>query len=423
MRVTGLVLLGLILAAAGEASAAPRFKHRFYVAPDEIRALDTRTLAEMLVRRLHRECDLAGASGAEGRPVGDDSEIVMMVPPETISSISKHGFLNQHETLTTQGVYTIPARFEAEQELAMLRLPYSHKAKELLPKYALLIARRPDFRTFSLPTRYGSVAVVFKKEVMKRTTWTYADSSDFHFQAGRFNIGGAANPVLTHTGLYRRKPGDTNKCGNYCEAQIWGTLAFEDVDYLMIRDTEPVPASLLETGLRVYRYSLPVASSASAPYVRGELVTSGVGEKKAPAAPSLAVKNHLTDGERASMGDAELAAGGLSASVVGELGARPKSAVVVRELTKAAGAEDPWIRSLALYGLSELPWTDFRSHLLQGLQDADPLVNSQAIALAAEHLDDAEVAGLLSGLRRRSVRELLATSDWLDRLVNTGFCQ
>lgn len=421
MRVPRLVLLGLILATAGEASAAPRLKHRFYVAPDEIRALDTRTLAEMLVRRLHRECDLAGASGAEGRPVGDDSEIVMMVPPETISSISKHGFLNQHETLTTQGVYTIPARFEAEQELAMLRLPYSHKAKELLPKYALLIAHRPDFRTFSLPTRYGSVAVVYKKEVMKRATWTYADSSDFHFQAGRFNIGGVANPVLTHTGLYRKKPGDTNKCGNYCEAQIWGKLTFEDVDYLMIRDTEPVSASLLESGLRVYRYSLPAASSA--PYIRGERVTSGVGEKKLSAASSLAVKNHLTDGERASMGDAELAAGGLSASIVGELGARPKSAVVVGELTKAAGAEDPWIRSLALYGLSELPWTDFRPHLLQGLQDADPLVNSQAIALSAEHLDDAEVAGLLSGLRRRSVPELLATSDWLDRLTKPHICE
>lgn len=421
MRVPGFVLLGLILTAAGESRAAPQLKHRFHVAPDEIRALDTRTLGEMLVQRLHRECDLAGSPAAEGSPVGDDSEIVMMVPSETVASIVTHGFLNQHETLTTQGVYTIPARFEAEQELAMIRLPYSHKAKELLPKYALLIARRPDFGVFPLPTRYGSVAVVFKKKVMKRATWTYADSSDFHFQAGRFNIGGVANPVLTHTRLYRRKPGDTNKCGNYCEAQIWGKLTFEDVDYLMIRDTEPIPASLLESGLRVYRYSSPV--NASAPYVRGELVTSGADGMEPPVGPSLAVKNHLSDGERASLGDAELAAGGLSASVVGELGARPKNAAVVQELMNAAGAAEPWIRSLALYGLSELPWSEFRPHLLQGLKDANPLVNSQAIALSAEHQDDAEVSSLLGGLRRRSVQELLATSDWLDRLAKPRICE
>lgn len=421
MRVPGLVLLGVILTAAGESSAAPRLKHRFYVAPDEIRALDTRALGEMLVQRLHRECDLAGPSVVEGGPVGEDSELVMMVPSETVASISKHGFLNQHQTLTTQGVYTIPARFEAEQQLAMIRLPYSHKAKELLPKYALLVVRRPDFGVFPLPTRYGSVAVVFKKKVMKRTTWTYADSSDFHFQAGRFNIGGVANPVLTHTGLYRRKPGDKNKCGNYCEAQIWGKLTFEDVDYLMVRDTEPVPAALLESGLPIYRYSSPADASAS--YARGKLVNPGAVEKKAPVVPSLAVKNHLTDGARASRRDAELAADGPSASVLGELGARPKSAVVVRELTKAVGAEDPWMRSLALYGLSELSWEEFRPRLLQGLKDPDPLVNSQAIALASEHQDDPEVTGFLSGLRRRSVRDLLATSDWLDRLTKPGFCE
>lgn len=421
MRVPGLVILCLFMAAAGESSAAPRFKHRFHVAPDEIRTLDTRTLAEMIVQRVHRECDLAGPPAAEGGPVGDDSEIVMMVSPETVTSISKHGFLNQHQTLTTQGVYTIPARFEAEQQLAMIRLPYSHKAKELLPKYALLVVRRPDFGVFPLPTRYGSVAVVFKKKVMKRTTWTYADSSDFHFQAGRFNIGGVANPVLTHTGLYRRKPGDKNKCGNYCEAQIWGKLTFEDVDYLMLRDTEPVPAALLESGLPIYRYSSPADASAS--YARGKLVNPGAVEKKAPAVPSLAVKNHLTDGARASRRDAELAADGPSASVLGELGARPKSAVVVRELTKAVGAEDPWMRSLALYGLSELSWEEFRPRLLQGLKDPDPLVNSQAIALASEHQDDPEVTGFLSGLRRRSVRDLLATSDWLDRLTKPHICE
>lgn len=420
MKGSVLIVVGLIWAA--EACAASQLKHRFYVAPDEIRALDTRTLAELLVQRLHRECDLAGSSGVIGSPVGDDSEIVMMVPPETVPFISRHGFLNQHQTLTTQGVYAIPARFEAEQELAMIRLPYSHKAKELLPKYALLIARRPDFGEFPLPTRYGSVAVVFKKEVMKRATWTYADSSDFHFQAGRFNIGGVDNPVLTHTGLYRRKPGDSNKCGNYCEALIWGKLTLEDVDFLMIRDTEPVTAAMLESGLKIYRYSSP--AGAPSHYVRGVIVSSGAVKRGSETTPSLAVKNYLLDAERAATSDAEIAAKGpLSPPEVGELGARPKSAIVVRELTQAMKSKDPWTRSLALYGLGELPWEEFRPHLLSGLKDPSPIVNTEAIAFAAEHQYDAEVSRLLGELKHRSARELLQTSDWLDRMHKPRICE
>lgn len=422
MKVSFLIVVGLIWAAADDSRAAPQLNHRFYVAPEEIRALDTRTLAEMLVQRLHRECDLAGATGVDGRSVGDDSEIIMMIHPQLLDSIVRYGFLNQHETLTTQGAYTIPARFAAEQELAMARLPYSHKAKELLPKYALLVADRPDFGAFPLPTRYGAVAVVFKKAVMKRATWTYADSSDLHFQAGRFNIGGVANPVLTHTGLYRRKPGDSNKCGNYCEAQIWGKLTIEDVDHIMIRETEPVTASMLESGLKIYRYSSP--AGAPSHYARGALLSSGTAKRASETTASLAVKNHLLDAERASTSDAEIAAKGpLSPPEVGELGARPKSAIVVRELTQAMKSKDPWTRSLALYGLGELPWEEFRPHLLAGLKDPSPIVNTEAIAFAAEHQYDAEVSRLLGELKHRSARELLQTSDWLDRIHKPRTCE
>jgi hypothetical protein len=444
MRAAPVALLVLFLAAppssSGETRPAAALKHRFYISPEEIRAMDTRTLAELLVRRAHEECDLAGAPASTEKPVGDDSEIIMMIPPHVIDSVAKYGFLNQHATLTSQGVYLIPARFAAEQELAMARLPYSHKGKELLPKYALLLAKRPDFGSFPLPTRYGSVAVVFKKDVMKRATWTYADSSDFHFQAGRFRRGGAANPVLTHTGLYRRKPEDKNKCGNYCEAQIWGELTFEDVDYVMIRDTEPASPSLLDSGLRLYRYTSPIGAKTS--YVRGELLSPGMSgkvhapialgraalEKETAAASSSAVKNHLQDHEHALMGDEELvgeitaAAPPAQQRLIGELAVRPKSAVVVQELKKALNSSDALIRSLALYGLSELSWEDFRPHLLEGLKDPSSYVNTQAIAFAAEHQGDEEIGRLLKDLKKRSPRELLETEDWLDRLSNIHFC-
>jgi len=411
-RIVALALLPLAMGA----QAAPRLEHRLWISPGELRTMDTRTLAELLVRRIHEECDLAGAAQPEGKPVGDDAELVMMIPQRVIGSIAKYGFLNQHAARLSGGVYTLSARFAAERELAMSRLPYSHKGKELLPKYALLLAKRDDFGAFPLPTRYGPVAIVFKEEVKKRATWTYADSSDFHFKAGRFSRGGADNPVLTRTALYRRKPEDKNRCGHYCEAQIWGKLTFADVDYAMLRDSEPVSAELLSSGLRVYRYS----TAPGVPYVRGELLSAG-----APATASgPAPENYLMDLERAALGDEALIARSKgSASDIGELAARPKSAAVVRELRMALGSAQPEIRALALYGLSELPWKEFRSHLLEGLRDKSALVNTEAVAFASEHRDDEAVGRLLAELRRRPERELLETVDWLDRPGKPRFCE
>lgn len=411
------VVLVLLISPLCSRADAASLEHRFYVSPAEIRNLDTRTLGELLVQRLQTECDLAGTAASGGKAVGDDADLIMMVQARTLASIAKYGFLNQHATLTTQGVYRIPDRFEAEQELAMIRLPYSHKGKELLPKYALFVPNRADVGSFPLPTRYGEAAVVFKKAVMKRATWTYADSSDFRFLAGRFNRGGAANPVLTRTALYRRKPEDKNTCGNYCEAQIWGKLSFEDVDYLMLREGEPAAPELLELGVPVYRFSPSTAVPAG--YTRGELLAPrGPSRARVETAAALepAIKNHLKDRERASLPDGDLIARApYSLSDMGDLAARPKSPAVIRALEAAWKSSDADARSLSLYGLSELPWADFKPFLLDGLKEKNPLINVEAIAFAAEHLDDPEVTRLLDDLRRRQERDLLVTSDWLDR--------
>lgn len=422
-RVRPALLAALLLLTPSLVRAQPpALGHRLYVSPAEIRRFDTRTLGELLVERLHAECDVPGSDAASGEPVGARAELIMMVPASKLPSIAKYGFLNQHATLTTQGVYRIPDRFAAEQELAMARLPYSRKGKELLPKYALFVANRPDFGSFPLPSRYGNVAVVFKKSVMKRTTWTYADSSDFHFQAGRFSRGGAANPVLTHTALYRRKPEDKNKCVNYCEAQIWGGLTFDDVDYVMVRGSEPVEPALRESGLRVYRYSdEPGASSG---YARGALLSIPRASADGfSGGADGAVENHLKDLERESLSDSDLVERvPRSPSSLGELAARPKSAAIVRSLGAAWKSEDAATRAAALYGLSELPWAEFRPFLSAALEDKSPLVNTQAIAFASEHRDDPGITRLLSGLEGRPARELAATSDWLQRLRLPRLC-
>jgi hypothetical protein len=375
--------LALLISASPARSA--ELKHRLFIGPEEIRTLDTRTLAELLVARVRRECDLAGAPPSGGKVLGEDPDLIMMVPAGKFDAIARDGFLNQHQTRTTGGQHRESDRFELEQELAMLRLPFDAKGIELLPKYAVLDAKTAGLGTYRLPTQYGGVAVVFKKEVAERATWTYADSLDYSQKAGRFDAGGDANPVLARTFAYERKKGDRNRCGNYCEAQIWGKLSLDDVAYVMIASSEPVPAALSRTGVPVYDYSVPDSTAAvvdpsrTAQYVRGAL----------RAVPTSAGAAAATPPERAA------GPGNLSA-------------------LSAAQA-----KSLALYDASERPWAEFKPFLLEALGATKGPLLISAVALAAERRGDADVAARLDALRRGPKSD---ATEWLERLDDARLC-
>lgn len=434
-----LLLVLLTLAAPGRAaeSPSPRLRHRLFVGPEEVRALDSRTLAELLVERVRRECDLAGAPTSGEKVLGDDFTLIEMVPARALASIARFGFLNQHQTGRSGGFARERDRFEAEQELAMLRLPFSADGRALLPKYAVLDVRNEGMGTFPLPTRYGDVAIVFKDEVAARATWTYADSLDYSRKAGRFSKGGAANPVLAHTFRYGRKKEDRNRCGNYCEAQIWGDLSLADAAYAMVLDSEPIPDALAGAGLPVYGYAVPASSSAivdpgrTAQYVRGSLrAGAGPGREAEAAAPPeyfLAARaaSRLSDEDlivaEASASSVEDGPGAFSPRqrLLGELAARPKGPAVVRALQEAFSSGDAQARALALYGLSELPWEAFKPILLAALDGKSGPALISAVAFSAEHRDDAQVSARLDALRRAPESEV---SEWVARLDSTRLC-
>jgi hypothetical protein len=368
MRVARL-LLPFLLAAPVRAA---ELRHRLYIAPEEMAAMDTRTLAKLLVERIHRECDLAGAPAFGEKVLGDDAELIMMVPARLLDAIARNGFLNQHQAGTTGGQSRESDRFEAEQELAMLRLPLGARSFELLPKYAVLDVKKPGLGTYRLPTRYGNVAVAFKKEVAERATWTYADSLDFSQRSGRYDAGGAGNPVLPHAFLYKRKKEDRNRCGNYCEAQIWGKLTLDDVAYAMVRDSEPIPSALASAGIPVYGYS--VSDSTSAVVDSGRTAQYFRGPRRFDSAP---------------------------------LDPAPP-------LVETARAEQ-----LPLFAESERSWSEFKPRLLESLDAAPGPLLINAIAFAAEHRDDPDVAARLARLRRAP--ESVAT-EWLERLDKKQLC-
>jgi|GEM_PF-2158880 len=428
----------LFCACAGSAGAQEaELRHRFYISSDELREADLRAVATALVARIRRECDEAGEI-VGAAPLAGGYEFVVMVPPEALDSIAREGLRNQHETTTSGGDARPMARYEAEQELAMLRLPYDARGRALLPKYAILSARGPKMGSFRLPTRYGTVALVLAPAAAARATWTYADSLDFSRTAGLFEPGGPGNPVLPRTVSYRRRAGDENMCGNYCEAQIWGPVGLSDVAYAMIPSSAPIPPALLRAGLTVYRYAETVSSSErTALFVRGEKA-AGPAAPAAEAAPPSPAEEGLRRGREASALEPEAlvaavgeAVGLERARLVGELASRPLSPRVRAALEKLSRSDDPVERELALAGLAAEPWADFKRRLIAGLRDQSPVVAIEAVALAAERRGDPDVARALNDLlafASRQAREPRTASDfaplveWLHRLGKKRLC-
>jgi hypothetical protein len=308
-----------------------------------------------------------------------------MVPAEALASIRRDGLRNQHETGTTGGFLQPAQRFEAEQELAMLRLPYGTRGRELLPKYALLRAKALGEQP--LPTRYGSVALVLKPEVAERATWTYADSLDFSRRAGLYELEGESNGVLPRTFSYKRRRGDANACVNYCEAQIWGPVTMDDVasvtgDTVSVRS---VDAAGLRRGLEMGKLD-----------------------------------------DAALIAAAESSSGTERARLIGELAERAPTPATLAALSRRADSPDALERELALGGLSAESWEAFKPRLLAGLRDASAAVAREAVALADEHRADPDVARGLAALRaslpRREESERRALQEWLDRLDEPDLC-
>jgi len=399
---------------------------RLVVTPAEIRTTPTRALAERLVERVRRECDEGGTGAAPAA----GARLVMLVPLADFPAIARFGFLNRHLTRAAGGADELAERFEAEQELALARLPYDLHGRELLPKYAILDAPDRGLGRFLLPRRRGEAAVVFKPEVAARATWTYG--------------GGDANRARPHTFAYRRKPGDRGRCAGYCEAQIWGELNLSDVESLLIPRGAKVPVGAASAGLRVYRYAVPASTSAAdapartAVYVRGPAVRVSTGPEVLPTPAEYRARPELA-GLRVGFEEARLdddaAARRLAASrdpderlrLTGVLAARAKTPGVIAALESALRDDGAATRAQALYGLGEAPWERFKPALLAALKDSDRRVRVQAAAHAADHRDDADVAAALAAAKaaaeaRASDVGAADELEWLSRPDRPRLC-
>lgn len=105
--------------------------------------------------------------------------------------------------------------------------------------------------------------------------------------------------------------------------------------------------------------------------------------------------------------------------MIAALAMRPKSAVILGALKRMFVTSDDQTRELILYGLSEVRWADFKPRLLESLDAAPGPLLISAIAFAADHRDDPDVAARLERLKRAP--ESVAT-EWLERLDKKRLC-
>ncbi len=426
----------------------PSLRHRAFIGPEEIRTMDVRVLAELLVERLHKECDLPRSKIEDSSGIHDQSEIIIMVPIGSLAGIAKYGFLNQHHTKNTRGIKSQATRFDLEEEISLLRLPYSDRGRDLLPKYAAFNVKRGDFGQFAMPEEYGDVAMVLKPDVKKRTTWTYDDSLLTGSEGYR------SNPKLypPRTTRYKKTDSDNSQCAIYCEAQIWGDLNLQDVAYLMVKKDAALPPNLSKFGIPVYEYSPYSEEKQALQYTRGKLLQAATSPPTSP--PKLSAeeiagrlssswipeveRNILTSRKHAQWTDQQLlmqlnftmamettedkSEFNETNYLVAELATRPKTQKVIEKLKRLLKSPNRFNQAQAAYGLSELPWSDFKPLLLQCLKSTSNYVRQKCVGLAGDHLEEPDVKNALNELANSKAYGSEIIKDWIAKLRANRLC-
>lgn len=226
--------------------AKPKLQYKGFVSPSDLRKYDVNTIAELLIDRIEEGCDKV-RGGDEPKSIGEESQVMMMVNDKLFDSIDKYGFQNQHVTSTTEGCSCREKRYSAETTMIATNVGYSSKSKDILPKYSGLNVLNKNHYSSSDngALGYGNVAVVFKKDINSRVTFTPWDSLGVR----KFKD----SPILSSMSF----KGNSKKgfeCENYtyCEAQVWGELGFENIDYVLIPVGHKVPEKLKQRGVPVF---------------------------------------------------------------------------------------------------------------------------------------------------------------------------
>src|SRR5690606_26557528 len=98
-----------------------------------------------------------------------------------LSSIEKHGFLNQHQTMASAGSF-VPAwrNFREQKFLNVSPLATANASpSHLFPKYGFLSRTHEECKllnAFNMTRQYGELLFVLKRDALDRASYTLGDS-------------------------------------------------------------------------------------------------------------------------------------------------------------------------------------------------------------------------------------------------------
>jgi hypothetical protein len=187
-------------------------------------ALSSKIWSEIQTNKslITRKYDAERKIGSPFKPIeeyvnGKDMRVVVNVPPNVLSQILGDGRIkSQFETKTSKGILDTYARQTAETRMFGTHPEVSAKNRTI---YGHVMNDGVDDSILKVAIHYGRVAIVLKKDVAERTTFTVGDS-------------------LMHGSTPSRisEPKDSSFIDSdamYVEAQIHGQVKLSDIAYIV----------------------------------------------------------------------------------------------------------------------------------------------------------------------------------------------
>ncbi len=165
-----------------------------------------------------------------------NANLFLQFQTKYLPSIIDRGFLNQFQTGTSQGILTSAGRNMAEEYLSSVIFPGDSNVQEIVnqvrPKYAYVFFEKQDSRIDQnwVEYKYGKIFAKLKDDIKNRTTFSNDDSLD----AARGLLRNIKPYDYKHSTLYNSEENLIMKRGSFYEAQIWGPLSYDDVEYLVV---------------------------------------------------------------------------------------------------------------------------------------------------------------------------------------------
>jgi hypothetical protein len=165
-----------------------------------------------------------------------DSSLIIQIQSDNLSSILSKGFLNQFQTSTSGGLLRPDKRVTAEKALGGVSLPFDPQVQnfvnELRPKYAYLFFEKPKVGIADnwIDARYGNTFVKLKDHLKRRSTFSNGDSLDIITG----NLGSRSKVLFFWATFYYSVPNLQLDRESYYEAQIWGPVKAEDIEYILV---------------------------------------------------------------------------------------------------------------------------------------------------------------------------------------------